>query len=42
VIASPHSVLTAHLIDEAGSPTIVARNEILSFLSQRLLPDASH
>jgi len=41
VIAIPHSVLTAHLIDEAGSPTIVARDEILAFLSRRLLPDSS-
>jgi len=32
----PHSVVTAHLIDEAGQPTIAARDEILSFFSQRL------
>ncbi len=36
VVASPHSVVTAHLIDEAGEPTIAARNEILSFFAQRL------
>jgi dienelactone hydrolase len=36
VVASPHSVLTAHLIDEAGQPTIAARDEILAFFSQRL------
>jgi dienelactone hydrolase len=36
VVASPHSVLTAHLIDKAGQPTIAARDEILSFFAQRL------
>jgi dienelactone hydrolase len=37
-VACPHSVVTAHLIDEAGQPTIVARNEILSFFARRLAP----
>ena len=37
VVASPHSVVTAHLIDEAGQPTIAARDEILSFFARRLL-----
>ncbi len=36
VVASPHSVVTAHLIDEAGQPTIAARDEILGFFAQRL------
>jgi len=36
VVGSPHSVVTAHLIDEAGQPTIAARDEILAFFSQRL------
>jgi dienelactone hydrolase len=36
VVASPHSVVTAHLIDEAGQPTIAARDEILRFFAQRL------
>lgn len=36
VVVSPHSVVTAHLIDEAGHPTIAARDEILSFFAQRL------
>jgi dienelactone hydrolase len=36
VVASPHSVVTAHLIDEAGQPTIAARDEILSFFTNRL------
>jgi dienelactone hydrolase len=35
-VPSPHSVVTAHLIDEAGQPTIAARDEILSFFAQRL------
>jgi dienelactone hydrolase len=36
VVASPHSVVTAHLIDEAGQPTIAARDEIISFFVHRL------
>ena len=36
VVASPHSVVTAHLIDEAGQPTIAARDEILRFFAARL------
>jgi dienelactone hydrolase len=36
VVASPHSVVTAHLIDEAGQPTIAVRDEILSFFVHRL------
>ena len=35
-VACPHSVVTAHLIDEAGQPTIAARDEILAFFAQRL------
>jgi dienelactone hydrolase len=38
VVASPHSVVTAHLIDEAGQPTIAARDQILQFFCDRLLP----
>ena len=36
VVACPHSVVTAHLIDEAGQPTIAARDEILAFFRHRL------
>jgi dienelactone hydrolase len=36
VVASPHSVVTAHLINEAGQPTIAARDEILAFFAARL------
>jgi dienelactone hydrolase len=36
VVASPHSVVSAHLIDEAGQPTIAARDEIISFFADRL------
>lgn len=36
VVGCPHSVVTAHLIDEAGQPTIAARDEILSFFARRL------
>ena len=41
VVASPHSVVTAHLIDEAGQPTIAARDEILAFFAQRLASAAA-
>ena len=37
VVASPHSVVTAHLIDETGQPTLAARDEILAFFAQRLI-----
>jgi dienelactone hydrolase len=36
VVACPHSVVTAHLIDQAGQPTIAARDEIISFFTGRL------
>lgn len=36
VVNSPHSVVTAHLIDAAGEPTLAARDEILSFFARRL------
>jgi dienelactone hydrolase len=36
-VSSPHSVVTAHLIDEEGQPTIAARDEILAFFAQRLV-----
>jgi dienelactone hydrolase len=36
VVGCPHSVVTAHLIDEAGQPTIAARDEILGFFAERL------
>ena len=37
-VKTPHSVVTAHLIDEAGQPTIAARDEILAFFARRLRP----
>ncbi len=36
VINSPHSVVTAHLIDEEGQLTMKAKDEILQFLKMRL------
>jgi dienelactone hydrolase len=36
-VSTPHSVVTAHLIDEEGQPTLAARDEILSFFAGRLL-----
>ncbi|MFI1103841.1 dienelactone hydrolase family protein [Streptomyces melanogenes] len=36
VVGSPHSVVTAHLVDEDGHPTVKARDEILAFLTDRL------
>jgi len=37
-VACPHSVVTQHLIDAAGQPTIAARDEILAFFARRLAP----
>lgn len=37
-VTTPHSVVTAHLIDAAGQPTIAARDEILAFFADRLRP----
>jgi len=37
VVPYPHSVVTQHLIDEAGQPTITARDEILAFFRTRLV-----
>ncbi|WP_158817733.1 dienelactone hydrolase family protein [Methylocapsa sp. S129] len=34
----PHSVVTQHLIDSAGQPTVKARDEILAFFARRLRP----
>jgi dienelactone hydrolase len=38
-VATPHSVVTVHLIDEEGQPTLQARDEILAFFSSRLKPE---
>ncbi|MEM8839103.1 MAG: dienelactone hydrolase family protein [Pseudomonadota bacterium] len=35
-VAYPHSVVTQHLIDAEGEPTINARDEILAFFQERL------
>jgi dienelactone hydrolase len=35
-VPNPHSVVTQHLIDESGQPTIAARDEILAFFAGRL------
>lgn len=36
VVGCPHSVVTAHLVDEQGHPTMRARDEIIAFLAERL------
>ncbi|MGN6153946.1 MAG: dienelactone hydrolase family protein [Lysobacteraceae bacterium] len=36
VVRTPHSVFTAHLVDEAGHPTLQARDEVIAFLRERL------
>jgi dienelactone hydrolase len=38
LVQTPHSVTTAHLVDEEGHPTIAARDEIIAFLTGRLHP----
>jgi dienelactone hydrolase len=37
VMKNPHSVVTSHLIDREGEPTLQARDEILAFFRRRLL-----
>ena len=37
VVGRPHSVVTVHLIDEEGQPTIRARDEIIEFFKDRLV-----
>jgi dienelactone hydrolase len=39
-VGCPHSVVTAHLVDEQGHPTLQARDEILAFLRSILHPTA--
>jgi dienelactone hydrolase len=36
LVGTPHSVVTAHLVDEEGHPTLRARDETLEFLRVRL------
>ena len=38
VVGGPHSVVTAHLVDEQGHPTLRARDEIIAHLTERLRP----
>ncbi|WP_328993495.1 dienelactone hydrolase family protein [Kribbella sp. NBC_01245] len=38
VVQTPHSVVTAHFVDEEGHPTVQARDEILAHLTARLRP----
>ena len=36
-VTTPHSVVTAHLIDREGEPTLAARDEIIAFFRMRLV-----
>lgn len=38
-LKAPHTVVTLHPIDEAGQPTVQARDEILEFFGARLNED---
>ncbi|MFE3755681.1 dienelactone hydrolase family protein [Nocardia tengchongensis] len=40
VVQTPHSVVTAHLVNQPDHPTLKARDEILSFLTTRLTQPA--
>ncbi|MEV4256852.1 dienelactone hydrolase family protein [Spirillospora sp. NPDC049652] len=40
-VQTPHSVVTAHLVDQEGHPTVQARDEILAYLTARLHPPVS-
>lgn len=35
-VRTPHSIVTAHLIDDAGQPTVAARDQIIAFFIRRL------
>ena len=35
-VNSPHSVVTVNLVDQAGQPTVAARDEMLAFFAHRL------
>lgn len=37
-VPAPHSVVTAHLVDKTGSPTLAARDAIVAFLHKQLTP----
>lgn len=41
LVETPHSVVTAHLVDEQGHPTLRARDEIIAFLAGRLKTGAT-
>jgi dienelactone hydrolase len=41
IVGGAHSVVTAHLIDAAGEPTLAARDEILAFFARRLHREAA-
>lgn len=38
VVGCAHGVVTAHLVDTAGHPTVRARDEIIAFPAERLSP----
>ena len=38
-VKTPHSIFTAHFVDEVGHPTHMALNEVLTFFRERLLKD---
>jgi dienelactone hydrolase len=38
-VPTPHSVVTVHLRDAEGEPTVAARDEIIAFMKLRLLAD---
>ncbi|MFH8935296.1 dienelactone hydrolase family protein [Streptomyces griseosporeus] len=40
VVGCAHSVVTAHLVDQDGHPTMQARDEIIAFLAERLVMGA--
>ena len=36
-VPTPHSVVTVHLVDREGHPSVAARDEIIGYLRQTLL-----
>lgn len=41
IVVCPHSVVTAHLIDQEGEPTLAARDEIISYLTAQLIEESN-
>jgi hypothetical protein len=41
IVGPPHSVVTAHLVDEPGHPALRARDEFVAYFVQALRPETT-